>query len=165
MGPTQITAVIVRLVAITFIWIAINQIAELGRDISVYDKKVSLVFIAFLLATAVFLWKFPLSVARTVIRTDLASSSNQRLQLDELYCVGFVLIGVFFFIQAFENFFFWINILILLSRDTTGEAPFDMVDKAAIVATFFQLLFSLSLIIGARGWKNLIYKIRFDKAS
>lgn len=117
--------------------------------------------IAFGFGVCALLWFFPLTVARKLLPVMREPRSEQTVDASIAFSLGITLIGVWFLASGLVDASYWLTFFVL-SRQA-AETGFDWSSDqiANMLATVFELILSMCLILGNAGIKRLIYKFRY----
>jgi len=153
--PTHIIAIIIRLFALILFlksFEGVLALVLLNDPISAtgsYLPYYSISFLGFIFS--IILWYFPFLVSNKIYSIEHSETSNKKLSLNELYSLGFILLGVFLLFHAVSDTFYWfIYFLIDNTRSINVE------DKANMITTVLQFIMSLFLIFRFQGFISLI---------
>jgi hypothetical protein len=166
MTPDKLLAVAVRVFALYF---GLTGVRDIATTVARYENGIDLLsgsviaglLIIFTLITIV-LWKFPLTIAQAIYPKATENTPNPWNQ-DEVYVAGFVVLGVYFLAEAVTNFARWAMLLIAIYRADGGFDQLDTYQKVSIALLVIQFGISLSLIFGATGLKNFIFRFRYGR--
>ena len=161
----HIVALAVRLFAIALALYAIRDgvsfftfFLEQGREsVSYYYASGMLL----LVVLAIILWKFPLTVARGLVKfrepgeTELSSASDNKIQV-----IGFSILGLFLLFHVVSDITYW-SVVWLVSQRSTSVPELSLDQIAQMVATAIELVFVLFLLFGARGISRYLHKWRY----
>ena len=100
-------------------------------------------------------------ISGTMIRADTDGEKQSNWSTKELYSLGFVIVGLMWLILALSDLIYWISFAIYASHAAEILFELDSNQKAAIISTVFEVLISLTLIFGSRGWLRIVWYLRF----
>jgi hypothetical protein len=105
----------------------------------------------------VFLWFFPGTLARRLLRAGNETVLAGSIPFDEWRDLGFVTVGVFVLARSVPTAIYWL----ILAGSTELFAPdFTLEQKVSVLATVLELLIGVGLILGARGLNRIIQQVR-----
>jgi hypothetical protein len=163
----QVVAIAARLLSIWIFLGALRTVSGVVGSTPIANGSEGFLIILFVLIVelfaAVFLWKFPLFVARKLVTNDGSETEHKTLTSSSLYSAGFVLMGFYFLYWALSDAVYWYAYWYQF-RDmdpNSAIAVFGVQEKALMVSTFAEFLFSLFLIFGAKLLSGYIHKIRY----
>ena len=151
----QIIALFVRLFAIAIVLFSIRQLAttvtyyqEWGSPFALWITGLTL-FVLFLVAAI--LWKFPLTVAKKIYVQDSDPESATQWNVESLYELGFVLIGIYIVYTAATALLYWWLYSVLASEAFENRSIFNVDNKASIILSVVEFGIGMWLIFGATG--------------
>ena len=164
----HIVALAVRLFAIAIAIYAIRDgLSYLVMFLGQEQQGVSFLFggvIAVLLLLAIYLWLFPLTVARGLVKfrepgeAEITSASAHQIQV-----VGFTILGIYLLFYVVSDVFYWFVIWFVSQREhAVPELSLDQI--ASMISTFVELVFVLFLLLGASGISRALSKWRYGNA-
>ena len=164
MNPSTTVALFVRLFAIGLIIYLLRVfVGEYAAYLNFVEYTVSypivvaLVVVLFFIA---FLWKFPLFVAAKLVSFENNTSSIERLSEQSLYKVGIVLLGIYLLFWAVSDTAYWWSFIHMQREVLPQDFNLGVNQKAMVISTVVELIFSLVLIIGADKLATLITMVR-----
>ena len=166
MQPEVLIAVAVRMFALnmslTLITTTIGSVMQVeGALEPIALLIIAALFIGYLLLILV-LWKFPLTIARRIYPVT-GNDILKNWTHGGIYITGFVLLGVYFAMQAVSKAAYWGLILLDLRNSDDGISQLGSSQKMSIAVVLVQLALSVYLIVGASGIKNLIFRFRYGR--
>jgi len=123
-----------------------------------------LLFVGFcilLLALTVFMWLFPFAVSKGISPYAADSHEQRNWTSNEVYGVGFVLLGTLLLFFALSDAIYWAFYLVWINSQAAGTREVDLTQKGAIVATVIELVFAIGLIVGSNGLAKMIRRLRY----
>ncbi|MEM7081935.1 MAG: hypothetical protein AAF465_04320 [Pseudomonadota bacterium] len=161
MSPHQTVALLVRLFCVGLV-VHSFQTAFFSLEMSdpVYTR-IAIAYFGIALIFSAILWKFPLLIARSMIKPDSESEEPSDWSKNEFYCFGFVVVGLLWLVLALSDLVYWFSFAIYGSHFDSYSNQLDADQKAAIVSTLFEVIIALTLIFGAKGWFRLVSFLRF----
>ena len=117
--------------------------------------------LVFLMLLAIFLWKFPLTVASNIIPNIENEEKKISWNEKELLTVGLILMGIFFFYNVISDAIYWLYIWNYSQSYTGMEIELNTEQKASIIATGVEFIVSIMLILGAKGVSSTIWHLRY----
>jgi hypothetical protein len=154
MKLTAIVALIVRLFSVGLgIYLIRVLLAEFSAYVNFENYTVStavVLVVVFIVFLAVFLWKFPLFLAKKLV--DFGSRDDEELESaneKSIYTLSFVLLGtllLYWTVSDTAYWWFWLSAQEELSQ-YTQEISFQQ--KVSILATVIEGVFAVVLIVGA----------------
>ncbi|MFA7585630.1 MAG: hypothetical protein WCY11_05450 [Novosphingobium sp.] len=121
------------------------------------DPKTAVIVLivgALLVVLIVFLWIFPLTVARKLI-PRAALDEPTTLPIDQIQAVGFCLLGLWLIASAVPNVFFW---MVMVYQSNRPESLLSLEPRNYASMTYTVTEFSIGawLVFGARGLLGLM---------
>ncbi|MEN8170879.1 MAG: hypothetical protein ABFS08_11715 [Pseudomonadota bacterium] len=172
MGKIQVVAVIVRLFAIALLVYTIRQTPDFvlfykidfdsSIDIAAFyeTRAFALLMIMILgLALSLFLWFFPLTIARRLV-PNANGEEVRKWDNDTQLSVAFIILGVYFSYFAIVDLLYWAMMVVLSIRHHDLLGPLEVEDWVNICLTFVELFLAVLLIFRSRGITRLILKFR-----
>jgi len=166
MTPVQIVAVCLRLLAI--IWF----LYILGHSYGLFafwkvggEEIISNGFIWFnvvlQLTMCLLLWFFPATIARKLLPAA-ADSGETRLpvSLVEWQVLGVICVGVWTLANAVPDAIYWLTFYGMSVGANYGTYDLGPDQKASTFSTLAQLAIGFWLVLGAKGFAALLFKIR-----
>ena len=117
------------------------------------------------LIACVFLWFFPLTVARKLLPVMREARSEKALDASVAMSVGLTLIGVWVMAYALVDGVYWLTLLVRMQRANATSFDWSPDQIAGMIATPVEILIALWLIFGSAGIKRLIYRYRYGASS
>jgi hypothetical protein len=109
---------------------------------------------------AVYLWKFPFSVANKILPKEAAATKEQLYSAEQLEVVGFSIVGLFYLFNSITNLFYWGLLVWFKSRAPEYFEPDELNEKIQLVTSVFETVLAALIILKARGLAGLLRKIR-----
>jgi hypothetical protein len=162
----QVVAIAVRLFALVVLIYSIRNgvslvpyFYEQGWEGESYFFAAAMVL---LFIVSILLWKFPLSVARGLVKfkepgeADAPSVSAEQIQI-----VGFSILGLYLLFYVLSDIVYWVIIWFANQRNTTVsiELPIDQI--GAMVSTVIEFIFVLFLLVGGKRIAEVLRKVRY----
>jgi len=119
------------------------------------------------IAICVFLWFFPLTVARKLLPVMKEARSEQSIDASVGLSLGLTLLGVWFLAQGILDSLYWLLLVFQTKKLTQSQSyGFDwQPDQVASMAvTVLELVIGAWLILGSTGIRRLIYKFRYGNS-
>lgn len=110
----------------------------------------------------IFLWFFPLTIARKLLPVMREARSEQAIDASVGLSLGLVLIGLWLLADGLIDAVYWIT-LVVLSRDIDPEMAFEWTPHqlASMAAKGVQLGVGAWLVLGSTRVKRMIRKARY----
>jgi len=115
-----------------------------------------------LLLTALYLWYFPLTIAKRLVsfkepgQADVASATA-----DEVQVIGYTILGLYLLFDVLSDIAYWGFIWLVSSRNQDIPIELSLEQRSSVVATGVELVFVLFLLLGAKGISQLIRRFRY----
>jgi len=112
---------------------------------------------------AIFLWKFPLTVAKSISTFPALESKELN---DETYIklleIGLILIGFYILFYVISDGIYWLTFYWQFMGDGYQGSSISLrvEDKASIITTCFELVLATYLVFGHKTLVNLVLKLR-----
>lgn len=116
-------------------------------------------------ATALWLWFFPLTVARKLLPVMNEPRSEQAAGPAVLASVALTLMGVWLLAGALIDATFWLTWATTMRGSGFDATPFTGEQVANMVATAVEAVLALVLIFGASGLRRLLFRFRYGPAA
>ena len=160
MKQELIVAVAIRLFAVVLAFKSVQLIVYLVSNFDTVDHRnlppaVELVFESLALALAYLLWRFPLTIARTLLPTPPQQEATDT-SAQELLTAGVTLIGFWYTAQAIADLVFWIGFFSNMNSFGLRYQDLNPDQKGGFIATFFELAMGIWLMFGSRGLVGLV---------
>ena len=112
------------------------------------------------LAIALVIWFFPMAVASAIVPESMDKTPEPISTSSSLYIV-IAGIGLFILSYALVDLAYWLTLVQLISDRTYQEGVADIIaeSRAGIVATIFEIAFSLGLVLWSKSVSNVISKV------
>ena len=116
------------------------------------------------LAICVWLWFFPLTIARKLLPVMKEPRSEQAISAPIALSIGLTLIGVWFLAEGAIDAIYWFA-LIMRTKQMPHMSGFEWSSDqiASMVATAFELVVGIWLVLGNAGFRRVIYKFRYGE--
>jgi hypothetical protein len=164
--PIQVVAVCLRLLAVAWFLFGLNHahgaFAYLGggSGLAISMPAVWILAIAQLSACAI-LWFFPVSIASKLLPSySRPPEPGNPIRLEEWQTLGVICIGLWGLCRAIPDAIYWSTFLNVSFSGDAGVSALGPDHKAGIVATGAEILISTWLLLGARGFAALLFRIR-----
>jgi len=167
MKSSHYLAIAVRLFAIALFIYGLRQllpIIELVISGSINGMVVSPFFAVVIalipIVFSIVLWTFPLSLSRSILKTDM-DREVAPLSQDNWLVVILIGIGLYTLYYGLVDSIYWIYILHISSENAMSDVPLLMGagDKANLVISIMEVVTSMIIILRSKTISNLILKI------
>ena len=109
---------------------------------------------------ALLLWFFPVTVSRKLLPKDDRKPGESDISLKDIDIVAYSILGVWLLATTIPEVIYWI--LVLSTMEHKGLLPFMSHSRiASVIATVIQFGIGVWLLIGAKGLRGLIRKLRY----
>lgn len=148
MQATHIIAIIVRLFAIAIFLKSLESISS--YFLLPYEDKFLVYHIAGVTAiiASFLLWFFPTSIANLIVPFDKSvETSHSKLDLNDLYHLGFVMLSMFLLFNIFSDAVYWLS---YTAYAKTMDLPLEYLtneNKSAIVATALEFILVMFILL------------------
>ncbi|MBL1432499.1 MAG: hypothetical protein COB94_003520 [Gammaproteobacteria bacterium] len=115
------------------------------------------------LCMAIILWKFPLTIAGKICPVKHENTSHESLSMDELYTLGFVILGIYLLFYVLSDALYWIIFMVSSNRNTGNYEFITIENQASMITTFAEFVIAIFLIFGANGLSKIILKFRYKE--
>lgn len=110
---------------------------------------------------ALLLWFFPVTVARKLLPKDDRKPGEANFTLKDIDIIAYSVLGVWILTTTIPNAIYWIVVLATLAHK--GLIPYMSHTRlASVIATVTQFCLGVWLMLGAKGLRGLIRKLRYD---
>ncbi len=100
------------------------------------------------------LWVFPIAISKNIHPINTKKYSHRALSLNELYSLGFVLLGAFLLFNVFSDLIYWFSLLVLETEAfDISFGDLSIVKKASVVTTLFEFFFAIIFIFNRKLYK------------
>lgn len=168
MLPIQIIALCIRLFAIALFVYVLRNIADFVFYLDSADDRLPVLVSAITIVLALFVsvasWFFPITFAGWLLRGSDVAGTLDRWSKDDTFTTAFVFVGLLWLFSAFSDALYWLFFMMIATGEI-GWSDYTPDSKAAVIATVFELILAMSLILGAQGWKSVIYRLRYGRDS
>jgi len=167
MKSSHYLAIAVRLFAIALFIYGLRQllpIIELVISGSINGMVVSPFFAVVIalipIVFSIVLWTFPLSLSRSILKTDM-DREVAPLSQDNWLVVILIGIGLYTLYYGLVDSIYWIYVLHISSENAMSDVPLLMGagDKANLVISIMEVVTSMIIILRSKTISNLILKI------
>lgn len=125
-----------------------------------------LALMVFFLFLALFLWHFPLTIAKRLITfKDSGEDCVDSVTADQLQIVGFTTLGIYLLFNVLSDVVYWLSILFISNRNKSVTTELSPDQLSNMVSTGIELIFVLFLLLGTTGITHLLRKLRYGKDS
>lgn len=164
----HIVGLAVRLFSIVLVLYALrNAISffpyyyEQGWQAEAYAYLALMIFFLFL---ALFLWHFPLTIAKRFVSfKDSGENCVTSATAEQLQIVGFTTLGIYLLFHVLSDVVYWLSILVISNRNKSIPSEISTDQLSNMIATGIELIFVLFLLLGANGITQLLHKLRYGK--
>ena len=121
-------------------------------------------FSIFMVVAAIFLWYFPITITRGLIKfkepgkTEINSATAEEVQI-----VGLSVLGIYLLFHVMSDIFYWGYIWLVSQRSTEIHMQLTNEQVGSIVATIVELFFVLFLLLGTKRVVGLLHTLRYGK--
>ncbi len=166
----QIVALAVRLFAIVVAIYAIRN----GVSMSSFfynqgwsgESYIYAGVMASLIVISIGLWKFPLTVARGLVKfREDKEADETSINAEQIQVVGFTILGLYLLFGVISDLVYWGVIWFVAQRNTDIPIEINLDQKALMVSTFFELVFVLFLLLGASMISKILQRARYGVKS
>jgi hypothetical protein len=117
----------------------------------------------FSIVVAVLLWRFPMTIARSMVDfRDPGESDASSASMEQLQNVGFTILGLYLLFHVVSDLVSWAVIWFVNQRNHTLTA-LTVEQVASMIATGVELMFVLFLLLGARRITALLRRLRYGR--
>jgi len=122
-----------------------------------------LVLMVGLLLLSFYLWYFPLCVTSRLVTfkgdgvTEATSASAKEIQ-----AVGFTILGMYLLFNVISDIVYWLTIWFIGNRNINIDVTPTADQISSIIATGVELVFAVTLLLGATGITRVINKLRYS---
>ena len=165
MKPQHIVATCLRILAVFWFVFALSRVNSVFTYSGNHPEVTvnSAVVWSSALLQVVFcavLWFYPMTIAAKLIPGGGKVEEPNPPQLVEWQILGVICVGLWGLVHVIPQLAYWMGYA-AFARDTyTSFDGFQVEEKARITADVVELLFSLWLVLGAKGVAALLFKIR-----
>ena len=163
MNLQSLIVVVLRLMALNFfLQVALQLSPQLLRftEISRQDGNtgmgsylvVPIITVIGLIAGAILIWVFALSIARFVTRGVSRDLSFGSLSLVDCYSVAFIAIGLFYIVSHFPRVLNWAHFLFTSAASNSGDSWKEGVRAYDISQAFIPFIVGIVLFVKGRSW-------------
>lgn len=167
MNITQYLALAIRLFAVFLLIYGLRQsstIIEVIFNGSINGMTVSTVFVLIMSAipivVAYIMWKFPLTIAHTIVKPEMDQEVEALAQGDWL-AVFLIAIGTYTFYYAITDTIYWLYFFHMQSYSSHESASFSLSqeDKFNFALTILELAMALALILKSKSLSKWMLKL------
>lgn len=162
MKPHHYLAIAVRIASVFLIIFTVRQLAILllavasGIEFSIAVSSATLI-ISFM--AAALLWRFPLTIARSIVSSDL-DNDIEPLKAQPVIMTLLLILGVYFAFNAVADALYWLSLSIIHSANDYSRTPGIASENTAnMIVTSLELVLAATLIVKARTITRLLVKI------
>ena len=163
MSPIQSLAVCVRLFSIWLLWHGLTTASRTYFTAHNADQETSLVVFAIgaVIVTAIclFLWLFPIVVAKKILPKQ-ADSTNDSPLFEDWFSVGCSLLGIWSLAKAIPALSSYLIVNYLGQKMYPGSFSINIDWPLQVAFNVFQLLFGTWLFLGAKGLRKILAWVR-----
>jgi hypothetical protein len=163
MNLQSLIVVTLRLMALNFfLQVAVQlspqllRFTEMSRQGGVSDMSsylaVPVIMVAGLIAGAILIWVFALSIARFVARGVSHDLSFGSLSLVDCYSVAFIGIGLFYIASHFPQVLNWTHYLFKSAASKPGDTWKEGVQWYDVSSAFITFIVGIVLFVKGRSW-------------
>ena len=166
MNKTEVLAIILRFLAIAFAFTFLSYVASsltaLQNQAGQVSTYIALVYIAVILLIACLLWFFPLTIASAILPSKDDKVTITNIDGSSILEIGIIIIGVYYLYYAVSDAFYWLFWVLVTARMSQGQGTMSLTPDqwVNIIITVIEFALALYLILGAKGIKTLIYRLR-----
>ena len=164
MNVTETVAIAVRLFAA---WVAVYLVQSIPSLVLAFEADelkqthaavIGAIALGFLVV--LLLWKFPLTVARSIIpNVEIASASTGTTERD--FCrAGFIVLGFYLLTQSIADGLYLGMHFLAKTRNPMSSVVFEFEQKAQVVATIVEAIMATALTVGSQRLRDWAYRVR-----
>jgi hypothetical protein len=116
--------------------------------------------VAIFILVVLFLWVFPLTIARKLLPVMRDSSAGLPLTGSMALTLGLTLLGVWLFAYALSDLAYWATFWARTRAIQDSELVFAPAQAANLAASIVRFVMSLVLMLGASGIRNTLLRLR-----
>ena len=109
---------------------------------------------------AILLWRFPLTVASKLMPEVTAKEKSKSLSETELQVVAFSTLGLWVFVSAIPDIFYWATYTYRFKNVGSGNTELTPQNIGGMVATAAQIVLGFALLLGSKGLVGLVRRLR-----
>jgi hypothetical protein len=165
MTKEQVLGLAVRLFAI-FLFVyglrSLTGVIQLAETASGYSGIwwVAVSYLVIFVCIALMLWFFPVTVARKILPKDDRKTGETEISLKDIDVVAYSILGVWLLATTIPDVIYWL--LVLATLEHKGLIPYMTHSRlASVIATIIQFGIGIWLMLGAKGLRGLIRKLRY----
>ena len=166
MNKNEFLALAIRLFGI-FLLVAIIRdssafiftMMNFGEGNNTWILVSSIIISIFVLGTLILI-KFPLTIAGKIMPKSDSKEPIISFNKDELQYVGFTIIGMFLLVRALPDLFYWASFVFQVNVVTDPPITITAENKSNMISTACEIIIGITVLFGANGLQNIIYKIR-----
>jgi len=164
MTKEQIVALAVKLFAVFLLIYGLGSIGSI-IPISYLDTipasawMTVAVLAIFFMGIVLLLWFFPLLVTRKLMPSDEIKQGESIASIKDIDVIAFSVLGLWVLTSAVPDMVYWILMWMTILSKTTGDAMLTEQVISTIV-TVLELIMGVWLLMGARGLRGVIRKMR-----
>ena len=165
MTKEQIVALGIKLFAVFLLIYGIRSVAYLlplsyFNDMSGWSWVMIGVFSFAFCCIALVLWFFPLIISRKLLPADDVKEGETIASIKDIDVIAFSIVGLLVLATAVPDIFYWILMWsVLLSGSLMEGVPANYMINT--VVTVFELIIGFWLLLGARGLRGFIRRLRY----
>jgi hypothetical protein len=171
MNLQSLIVVVLRLMALNFfLQVAIQlspqllRFTEISRQGGLTDMgsylAVPVVMVIGLIAGAILIWVFALSIARFVTRGVSRDLSFGSLSLVDCYSVAFIGIGLFYIASHFPQVLNWAHYLFKAAASQPGDTWKERVQWYDVWSAFIPFVVGVVLFVKGRSWAVVLARLQ-----
>lgn len=125
-----------------------------------------LALMACLLLIALYLWFFPLTIAKRLVsfkepgQADVGSATAEEVEV-----IGFTILGLYLLFNVLSDLVYWGSIWFISSRNRDIPIELSLDQVSLMVATGVELIFVLFLLLGSKGISRLLRRFRYGEGA
>jgi hypothetical protein len=165
MTPLQIATLVLRLAAVAWALIAIHYTYEAFVQ-TLFEPYTSLrlagfwFYLAAHLGACALLWFFPTAIARKLVPSLADTPVSPPSPSPQWYTLGVMIIGTWMFTRAVPDVVYYIGLASFSRALDVSAHAWGPEEKAGVVATVAELVLGAALVLGARGWAEVLFRLR-----
>jgi hypothetical protein len=166
MTPTQVVAVCLRFLAIVWLLYTLNHAYSLFAYLGLQNQDPESIWfvwiqVAVQLLVCAALWFFPFTIASKLLPSHGAQSEPKIAHsMLDWQTLGVICIGLWALARAVPDVVYWATFMNISFSGDSGVSELSPDQKASLISTVVEIAVGLWLILGAKGFAALLFKIR-----
>jgi len=168
-GPARLSDIVMVVIRLLAVWLGVQGasflLTVLARNAAMGRMNwiVDLIIIGGYVVCTAWMWKLAPFIADRITREKNLYVDCGTVTLRDLYCFGFLLMGLYFAVDSFGPSLAWLHFAFIQSASTAGLSPQQQGNFYTLFECLAKFFLGLLLIFKGRKFAGMIVEIRIPQ--